>query len=1233
MTFRLGPGWGTSPFGSGPWGGPVLGGVPPANATFDQFCIGPCGDMVDIGLYLMTTLSGSYSLPPLYDYLLLESSNEVESSLFLDNAVPDSYTLEYTLEFDSLPPNNSFPNTYRIFVGAFEDSGASTGLLFSASGIAFGTVLGEMFTPLPDGHKYIWEGEKFVIRVAVSLTNDVVFVYITPQSELSMVQGQGQGHKLRYVLTVPGTTAALSEGITISVLGTGANPVQVRVSQVCLGTGLAIPNRPPTADAGSYQEMLLCTFGRLDGSASFDPEGASLTYFWRLIDAPATSAAVFEGQGGFTVAGVGGFCDKFYSSELQTAHADTPIVANDVLLLGAEPYTIVTTGVDGDGFFAQISTFALPELTTGIPFKLIRQAPILTTPTSQKPSIYVDTSGVFKFGLIVYDGDLYSEEATVAINVRESVVPRGVCPDLSFVWGYLGDFWSIVENRDPITAVWDALAQITAAQLLTLWQVDYNKSLRDIQRTFQRRWLYYDLMLQEPFIELTTVGYFDTATGYLSGATGSTTAVSVYSITDDLSTYDIAIGDFLLLDGEAYRIRTYLPGAPGVPNAVQTDLPLPAGVSDWMIVRPTKSTQIDFYLGLVVEDDHVVYEIRQIDTGQVLHVQATVLATSSEEHDKLLVDLTSVMAYLTDDAYQVCLLGVFRRKYSPVNERIVAIPYLQATVPTAEEEQILYHNVDYFLETFRGLPCLRFDPEVWQHDSGGALVADATPPARLWAEVTYLENLSAVEANFGKVVDFTQAELAQTTSDTDYLSAVQGLWYIYLGGPTLYNLRVGMQILLGLPFAEQKGTIESLNEETVSGITRMYVRDTDGAVSRMYRFSAGVDVETNPETSAAYVVGDTVEKFAPLATGVTVDDYVSDPDWFRPWISAGAMTEPEKYFRFVVRVSSLVYKLDAMPVARRHLLMFKPTYTYPVLVVSHELDPQDIDVTDLMSANVTLNLWEGACYYNTFGVATMWDQPDPAPVKMSSPPDGGTPTYVHERLPGVFSGWRSAYDEPIHVGWYGEQAFTDASIVGPLPPGGVALAPDPYTSGYDTGFVHVSLYLEFDEANPDELNKNYELVIYVNAVEQKSIPFTITWINAGGGLHFYARGFPIAPYVTATAGDAIQVVIRPGVGSDNTPSWKNVEVNTWIAFGYTSPDVEWGHDEGTMCPEELCEATILCVWPGGLPAYDHPLFAFDCPIYPAAIVGDHIELTLAAPLMWAWDVPIPAGVYGRTFVL
>lgn len=52
-----------------------------------------------------------------------------------------------------------------------------------------------------------------------------------------------------------------------------------------------IPNRPPVADAGPNQSTATGTPLSLDGSNSYDPDNDPLTYFWRILSAPAGSGS------------------------------------------------------------------------------------------------------------------------------------------------------------------------------------------------------------------------------------------------------------------------------------------------------------------------------------------------------------------------------------------------------------------------------------------------------------------------------------------------------------------------------------------------------------------------------------------------------------------------------------------------------------------------------------------------------------------------------------------------------------------------------------------------------------------------------------------------------------------------------------------------------------------------------------------------------------------------------
>lgn len=110
-----------------------------------------------------------------------------------------------------------------------------------------------------------------------------------------------------------------------------------------------------------------------------------------------------------------------------------------------------------------------------------------------------DVTGHYKISLVVNDGSLDSEPAYAEIDTRVILIPnhRGLVPDASFIWRYLSDFWNKVEGRRKFDVFWSACIQILASEQLKLYQYDYNKSIRDIQKLLQRRWLSY-----EPYLDI-----------------------------------------------------------------------------------------------------------------------------------------------------------------------------------------------------------------------------------------------------------------------------------------------------------------------------------------------------------------------------------------------------------------------------------------------------------------------------------------------------------------------------------------------------------------------------------------------------------------------------------------------------------------------------------------------------------------------------------------------------------
>lgn len=259
-------------------------------------------------------------------------------------------------------------------------------------------------------------------------------------------------------------------------------------------------------------------------------------------------------------------------------------------------------------------------------------------------------------------------------------------------------------------------------------------------------------------------------------------------------------------------------------------------------------------------------------------------------------------------------------------------------------------NVDFFVEDFRGQPCLRFELAVWQGEK---------PPERLWAETSYIDNRPSIESNFGIPAEFTLEDLSQLGANVDYLSAVRGVWFAHFNGPTMRNLRVGTQILLGLPFSEEDGVIEEIRADFSSKQGRILIRDErDQEVVRFYTYPKILPLEVNPDTGEVYKVGDRVAQFAPLVEGVEVLDYVKDPKWFKGLLSQGSVYEVEKFHRFLVRVDSNAFNLSALLFVQSFINKIKPTYTLPRFIVGYDLrwKADSIDITDVQKFAGVLSL-------------------------------------------------------------------------------------------------------------------------------------------------------------------------------------------------------------------------------------------------------------------------------------
>lgn len=241
----------------------------------------------------------------------------------------------------------------------------------------------------------------------------------------------------------------------------------------------------------------------------------------------------------------------------------------------------------------------------------------------------------------------------------------------------------------------------------------------------------------------------------------------------------------------------------------------------------------------------------------------------------------------------------------------------------------------------------------------GAFSAKNPLPDRLWAEVSYFDNYEAVEGNFGILVGLTKDDLAKVSTSLSYRQAVAGLMYAYTRGSAINKIRLGAQILLGLPYAEHRGVIRAIDPDyrldasRIPILGRVLVEDVDNdgqplGTLRAYTYPidvtstlAGLDV--NPATKKLYDVGDLVELFAPLSKGVEVMDYLTNPG-----DAQSAKQVLQQFHSFRLRANDSVFTLDELTLVSNFLRRITPSAVAFVILSTTEFADQ-VRVTDAIS--------------------------------------------------------------------------------------------------------------------------------------------------------------------------------------------------------------------------------------------------------------------------------------------
>lgn len=1125
--------------------------------------------------------------------LVIYSNDGVSSRLHIDLPVTDTATFQVSFKPSALPPDMGA--SARLFLGLYNHQNRGGGVLLSQAGLC---IVAGPYSPavvFPGSQNIYVQGEDYY-TLRLVLDGSTMGVYLTKTDLIPYT-----GHQLRYTSAAPIAPEGVTDGALIELLGTASILSRVKLDTLQMHCQEAVvPNQRPVADPGADQTANIGSSATFDGSNSLDPEGRPLAYSWALLDAPDGTRFKSSGIGGYTSddGDADGFTTIFKVTSNEFSADDMPLLQpGDHLAVDGVYYQVATTrwvlntstgkyerGPTWNDDELVVTEDTIPDDLYNQAWKVLHTVTFFSDRTAANPYAIADKAGLYTIELIVSDGELDSLPVEALLNISQTSVPLGCVPDVSWIWNSLSDFWPLVEDRAVAEMVWSGFAQACAAQLLTAWQIDYNKSLLDIQRTFQRRWLPYRTLLDDDpetatiriirgpiftrafeegahftagnnvlqlildagdvetvtfavnspnpldpdywttadsiaeqintqlgfrgaplatvasrgswtYVKLeyatllrirptgtanTELGFSATAytkndlAGSYGGieAPGKTTAFVTFGAAEYLGgplypfsipepplvggsgphggvdIYDPPVLDFdeegiggsdlLIWESVGYRIlKTAYSGTEKRALTLRDEMPDsdPPDREPWIVSSVVTSNELDFDEELIEEGDIARFQVKNLTTNTTVEIECPVLGVRGSllgfDPQLLLETYAGVPSN-----YRTRFLGVRRVNNIPVDALVVEVPRLQGQL---REPQIYWsQNEHYTIDDQLGSNAIRF--------RDGTFSALDPPPDILWAEVTHLDNRTAIEANFGHLVNFSLEALETHTDNLDYLSAVRGLWWAYFGGPALDKVRTGTQILLGLPFAEADGTVESIDANFSAAEGRIVIRDAKNTnVVRTYYYPQLAGLAINASTGELLKVGDTITQFQPLSGGIEVKDCSSDPYWMQIYYRLGGLSEVQKFFRFLVRGDVDTFNLINLSFAIDFVRKIKPHYSFPLFTLLKNIGPTEVDVDDQVLFNVTQRFFDFAlCPVEG---ALIWDDPDGS-GGCRNHYDDPPPQFIHDthHLCPVMDIWAVlAYSHPGGSGWLWDTiwAYDDGGGADRVPLSGPDSSPPP----------------------------------------------------------------------------------------------------------------------------------------------------------------------------------------------
>ena len=250
------------------------------------------------------------------------------------------------------------------------------------------------------------------------------------------------------------------------------NDGRVDSATVATTVTASVANAAPVANAGTNQSVVLGTV-TLDGSASSDANGDTLTYKWALLSKPSNSAATLSSTTSakptYTadVAGVYVFSLQVNDGKVDSAVATVSVTASaanvaPVANAGANQNVVLGT-VTLDGSASSDANGDTLTYKWALLSKPSNSNAVLASTTSAKPTFTADATGVYVFSLQVNDGKLDSPVVTTTITASAAnvapVANAGAVQSVVLGLVTLDGSGSTDANNDTLTYKWVLLAK------------------------------------------------------------------------------------------------------------------------------------------------------------------------------------------------------------------------------------------------------------------------------------------------------------------------------------------------------------------------------------------------------------------------------------------------------------------------------------------------------------------------------------------------------------------------------------------------------------------------------------------------------------------------------------------------------------------------------------------------------------------------------------------------------